>query len=125
MGINSDIAQNTITTTDSTPTSAVTYALPANAAALIQVRLVGMNISQQDGSQNTVAIESRVVVKRTSGSCSIVGTGETSLVKQTDSALSAAWAAVAVNGSSIQVNVNGIDEVTISWGVRLDVIYLN
>ena len=119
MGINLDIAQNTLQTTDATQTAAVTYSFPANASAIVQVRVIGV-----DSSQNTYALEQRYGVKRSAGTCSIVDLGVT-VLGVADIALLSASAALLVNGSSIEIDVTGILLTTINWAARMDIMYLN
>lgn len=120
MGINLDAMQNTFQTTDATTTSVVSYSFPSNASGIVQVRVIGT-----DSSQNTIGIETRAIVKRGMGICSLVGLGESTIKKESDVALSLAGEFLSVNGSSIDVNVTGVALTTINWAARIDILYLN
>jgi hypothetical protein len=119
MGINIDIAQNIFQTTDATPALAASYSFPANASAIVQVRVIGV-----DSSQNTYALEQRYGVKRALGNCAIVDLGVT-VLGVADPALLLASATLNVNGSSIEIDVTGVALTTINWAARMDIMYLN
>ena len=119
MGINTDIAQNTILTSDDTPTTTAVYSFPAHASAIVQVRVIGT-----DNSQNTYTLEQLYGVKRAAGVCSIVGLGST-ILNVADLSLLTASATLNVNGSSIEINVTGLIGTDINWAARMDLMYLN
>lgn len=119
MGMSSDIAQNLYTTTDATPTTVTTYSFPQNCSALITLRIIGT-----DSSQDTYVSEQRYVVKRQTGSCSIVGIA-TTIINEADLALATASSALNVNGGSIEASVTGVLSTTINWGARIDILYLS
>lgn len=119
MSVTYDVAQNTLQTIDATQTVAVTYSFPANASSIIQVRVIGV-----DTSQNTYALEQRYGVKRSAGNCSIVDLGVT-VLGVADVALLTASATLNVNGDSIEIDVTGILATTINWVARMDIMYVN
>ena len=124
MSFGSDIAQGTATTSNASPTTVVSYdfvanGVPDNSSAIVVVKTIGF-----DGSQNTIGVEQKYVVKRSTGNCSIVGLGST-LISASDLSIATASVVLAVNGTSIEVHVTGVLLTTIGWGSRMEIFYLN
>lgn len=122
MGFGLDTMQGEVTTTDATQTMSLSYdfptnSVPDNSTAIVQMRVIGF-----DSSQNSIAIEQTYVVKRQSGNCSIVGSA-TTIMNNHDLALVLASAVLNIDGSAIEVDVTGVIDTTINWGARIDILY--
>lgn len=119
MGLNSDQTQNTLQTSDDIKSTVVSYSWPANATGIVQVRAIGKT-ENGDG----LGVEYRYVIKRASGNCSIIGSPAV-LLSESDAGLNNAGVMLNVNGSSISVDVQGINATVIDWAAKLDILYLN
>jgi len=118
--INDNVA-NQIQTTQSESISALSYNILQNTTAKITLSVMCRDLDRGDSA----GWEKKFIVKRGVGNAETVGEIIDSMPYQFDASLKYASVGVSTNGSSISIDINGIDQMTLDWDVQMSIRILN
>lgn len=111
-GIGGDAIFTSITTSDATPTTLTTIAIPDNTTVLIDATVSARETS---GADRAGYIRRALVYRESAGIATLVDTVDTTLTRESD----VLWdATISVSGNNALVEVTGLAGSTINWRCR-------